>query len=59
MNIEICDEEKMYHEWVANNLSFMNNHKSCIEVMKKLFLAGFSAGYVYKKKYNAEEQLQK
>lgn len=59
MNIEICDEEKMYHEWVANNLSYMNSHKPCIEVMKKLFMAGFSAGYVYKKKYNAEEQLQK
>lgn len=59
MNNELCDEEQLYHQWVADNLSYMNNNKSCIEVMKKLFLAGFSAGYIYKKKYNAEEQLQK
>lgn len=59
MNNELCDEEQLYHEWVADNLSYMNSNKSCIEVMKKLFLAGFSAGYTYKQRYNAEEQLQK
>lgn len=59
MQEELCDEERLYHEWVSNNISYINSHKSCIETMKRLFLAGFSAGYVYKKKIMAEEQLQK
>lgn len=59
MQEELCDEERLYHEWVSNNISYINGHKFCIETMKKLFLAGFSAGYTYKRKYNAEEQLQK
>lgn len=56
---ELCDEEKSYHEWVANNLNYINQNKTCISVMKSLYLAGFAAGYVYKQTRNAEIQLQK
>lgn len=59
MNEEMCDEEKSYHEWVANNLSFMNKHKDSISVMKKLYMEGFAAGFQYKRKLLAEEYLQK
>ena len=37
MNHEMCDEEKSYHEWVSENLSFVNQHKTSIRIMKKLF----------------------
>lgn len=56
---EMCDEEKSYHEWVANNLEFMQQNKSHISVMKKLYMEGFAAGFVHRNKVNAEEQLQK
>jgi hypothetical protein len=56
---EMCDEEKSYHEWVANNLEFMQQNKSHISVMKKLYMAGFGAGFDYKKKLSAQEYLQK
>jgi hypothetical protein len=56
---EICDEEKSYHEWVANNLDFVQKNKSHISVMKYLYMQGFAAGFDYKQKINAEEHLQK
>jgi hypothetical protein len=55
----ICDEEKSYHEWVANNLSFVKENKQHIVVMKKLYMEGFAAGYIYRNIINEEEQLQK
>lgn len=55
----MCDEEKSYHEWVAQNLDYIQQNKQHISVMKKLYMEGFAAGYEYKKKYNAMEQLQK
>jgi len=58
-NEEMCDEEKSYHEWVANNLEFMQQNKSHISVMKKLYMQGFAAGFEYKKKLTAQEYLQK
>lgn len=58
-NLDISDEEKIYHDWIAQNLSYVAGHKSCIEVMKIVFMQGFSAGYMYKKQYSAKEQLQK
>lgn len=55
----VCDEEKSYREWVATNHSFMIDHEECIEVMQKLYMQGFAAGFIHRNKVNAEEQLQK
>ena len=59
MNEETGDEEKSYHEWVAQNLDYIQQNKQHISVMKKLYIEGFAAGYEYKKRYCAMEQLQK
>jgi len=56
---ELCDEEKSYHEWVANNLDFMQKNKAHISVMKKLYMLGFAAGFQHKQKITAQEYLQK
>lgn len=56
---EMCDEEKSYHEWVANNLEFLQSNKQHISVMKKVYMEGFAAGFQYLKQCRAEEQLQK
>lgn len=45
----MCDEEKSYHEWVANNLEYLQQNKSHVSVMKKLYMDGFAAGFEYKK----------
>lgn len=55
----MCDEEKSYHEWVADNLAFVKENKQHISVMKKLYMEGFAAGYVYRNIVNEQEQLQK
>jgi hypothetical protein len=59
MNELICDEEKSYHEWVSQNLEYIQQNKQHIGVMKKLYMEGFAAGFVHRNKVNAEEQLQK
>ena len=59
MNHEMCDEEKSYYKWLSENLSFVNQHKASIGIMKKLFMAGFAAGFIHKHKLQAEEELQK
>jgi hypothetical protein len=56
---ELCDEEKSYHEWVANNLDFVQKNKAHISVMKKLYMLGFAAGFQHKQKTTAQEYLQK
>lgn len=58
-NEDLSDKEKSYHEWVTKNLSFINQHKQSINVMKKLYLEGFAAGWQYRKEYDAKEWLQK
>lgn len=55
----MCDEEKSYHEWVANNLEYLQQNKSHVSVMKKLYMDGFAAGFEYKKELQAKEWLQK
>lgn len=55
----MCDEEKSYNDWVKNNLTYINQHKQSIIVMKKLYMEGFAAGFVHRDKINAMEQLQK
>jgi hypothetical protein len=55
----ISDEEKSFHEWLSNNIGYVNTYKGSIAVMKKLYLEGFAAGYVHRDKINAEIQLQK
>lgn len=59
MSEEVCDEEKSYHEWVSKNLEYIQQNKQHIGVMKKLYMAGFAAGFVHRNKMNAQEQLQK
>lgn len=56
---ELCDEEKSFHEWLKNNTSYVSQNKHSISVMKKLYLAGFAAGYMYKQSIRANEYLQK
>jgi len=56
---ELCDEEKSYHEWVANNLEYLQNNKQHVSVMKKLYLEGFAAGFQYNKELQSKEWLQK
>ena len=56
---ELCDEEKNYNKWVVDNLYYIRDNKDCIRVMKKLYMDGFAAGFVYKQQITAEEQLQK
>lgn len=56
---ELSDEEKSYHEWVTKNLSFINQHKQSINVMKKLYMEGFTAGWQRRQEHNAKEWLQK
>jgi hypothetical protein len=56
---ELCDEEKSYHEWFSQNLQYIQQNKSHISVMKKLYMAGFAAGFQHKEKINAQEYLQK
>lgn len=58
-NDDWCDEEKSYHEWVSNNLTFVNQHKQSISIMKKLYMQGFAAGFHHQKRLKAEEELQK
>lgn len=55
----MCDEEKSYHEWVANNLHIIRDNKGCVKIMQQLYMAGFAAGFVHKNKISAEEHLQK
>jgi hypothetical protein len=59
MNEYICDEEQSYNEWVKNNLQYVQFNKQHISVMKKLYMDGFAAGFVYKQIIKAEENLQK
>jgi hypothetical protein len=59
MNDDLCDEERSYYEWVSNNLSFINQNKQSVNVMKKLYMEGFAAGWQNKKEFQAKEWLQK
>ena len=59
MNDALCDEERSYYEWVSNNLSFINQNKQSVNVMKKLYMEGFAAGWQNKKEFQAKEWLQK
>lgn len=56
---ELCDEEKYYHEWVKKNTTYITANKQHIAVMKKIFMDGFSVGYMYRKQIQSEEWLQK
>ena len=53
------DAEKSYDDWVANNLSFIAQHKNMIGAMKKIYIDGFNDCYMLVMKNKAEEQLQK
>lgn len=56
---EMCDEEKSYHEWVARNIEYLQQNKSHVSVMKKLYMEGYAAGYQSWKDNQSKEWLQK
>jgi hypothetical protein len=56
---DLSDEEKSYYQWVSKNLSFINQNKQSVNVMKKLYMEGFAAGWQTKKESQAKEWLQK
>lgn len=58
-NEEICDEENSYNYWVAKNLTFINQNKNSVAIMKKLYVDGYVAGWQAKKEYQAKEWMQK
>lgn len=52
---ELCDEDKMFIDWLQNN-AILN---SDIPLLKEAFMSGFSCGYSHKQKARSQEQLQK
>lgn len=56
---DLGDEEISYYEWVKDNLSYINQHKASLNVMKKLYVEGFAAGWQFRKEHQAKEWLQK
>ncbi len=52
---ELCDEDKMFIDWLQNN-SILNSN---IPLLKEAFMSGFSCGYSHKQKARSQEQLQK
>ncbi len=52
---ELCDEDKMFIDWLQNN-AILN---SDIALLKEAFMSGFSCGYSHKQKARSQEQLQK
>ena len=56
---QLSDEEKNYNQWVSQNLFYINQHKKSLNVMKKIYLDGFAAGWQFKKEYIAREWLEK
>ena len=55
----MSDEQQSFEDWLSNNISYVNANKVSIAIMKKLYMDGFAAGYIYRDKINAEHQLQK
>lgn len=53
---ELCDEDKMFIDWIQNNSILNTDH---IPLLKQAFMSGFSRGYSHKQKIRSEEQLQK
>lgn len=55
----MCDEEKSYHEWVSKNIEYIQQNKSHVSVMKKLYMQGFAAGFQYSEQLRSHEYFQK
>jgi|LakMenEpi03Aug12_release.lakeMendotaPanAssembly.Ray.scaffolds.fasta_scaffold1718705_1 hypothetical protein len=56
---ELSDEEKSYHAWIDNNLSFISQNKHILHLIQKAYMDGFAAGFTYKQQLSAKEYLQK
>jgi hypothetical protein len=52
---ELCDEDKMFIDWIQNKETLKND----IPLLKEAFMSGFSSGYSHKQKVRSEDQLQK
>jgi hypothetical protein len=52
---ELCDEDKMFIDWLQNKETLKSN----ISLLKEAFMSGFSHGYSHKQKVRSEDQLQK
>jgi hypothetical protein len=53
---ELCDEDKMFIDWLQNNSIIDVNN---IPLLKQAFMSGFSYGFSHKQKIRSEEELQK
>lgn len=53
---ELCDEDKMFIDWLENSDNLDSNN---IPLLKRVFMSGFSCGYSHKQMVRSEEQLQK
>lgn len=58
---DLCDEEKSFENWfIQNNGKFYKEiDASIIDLLKKIYMQGYAAGFESKRQYSAEEQLQK
>lgn len=58
---ELCDEEKSFENWfIQNNGKFYKAiDANIIDLLKKVYMQGYAAGFDAKRKYSAQEQLQK
>jgi hypothetical protein len=52
---ELCDEDKIFIDWLQNNDVKTDN----ISLLKEAFMSGFSNGCSHKQKARSEDQLQK
>lgn len=57
--IDVCDEEKSFIYWSIKNREFLEENFYSISMLKKAYMNGFSDGFEAKRKYTAEENLQK
>jgi len=58
---ELCDEEKSFDGWFIQNNGdlYREIDDRIISLLKQVYIKGYAAGFEAKRKYSAEEQLQK
>lgn len=58
---ETCDEEKSFNTWFYQNSEdlYREIDDKIITLLKEVYMQGYAAGFEARRKYSAEEQLQK
>lgn len=58
---ELCDEEKSFDVWFTQNGNeiYKEIDSRIIDLLKNVYMKGYAAGFEARRKYSAEEQLQK